>query len=80
MKATDTANNEITSAIVPYPDHLDTPRVLDAICRTNKKSEFVCRIALATQNGAIVQLQAGKRHWNLNLLRKHSILCLSTFR
>lgn len=47
-------------ATVPYPEHLDTPRVLDAICRTNKKSEFVCRIALATQNGAIVQLQAGK--------------------
>lgn len=72
VKTTDVGNNIISSVTVPYPDHLDTPRVLDAFCRTNRKSEFACRIALATQNGAIVQLQAGKRRSLSSLRSKRS--------
>lgn len=43
-----------------YPEHLNSPRIIDAACKTNKKSEFVCSIALSTENGAIVQLKLGE--------------------
>lgn len=42
-----------------YPDHLNTPHVVDASCKTNKKSDFVCRIALSTENAALLQIQSG---------------------
>lgn len=61
VKANSAENGELLNTFeVSYPEHLGTPRVLDASCKTNKKSELVCRIVLTTENAAVVQLQSGK--------------------
>lgn len=55
------AENEdvLLSSSTNYPKHFDTPRVIDASCKINKKSDFVCRTVLTTDNAAIFQLQSG---------------------
>lgn len=44
---------------VNYPAHLDRPKIVDVNCRRNRRDEPVCRILLATENGATLLLQSG---------------------
>lgn len=61
VKVSNAENGEsLLSFSTNYPSHLDAARVIDASCKTNKKSDFVCRLVLSTDNGAVVQLQSGK--------------------
>lgn len=60
IKVKSTENGDVLlSSSTNYPSHLNTPHVIDASCKVNKKSDFVCRIVLSTDNAAILQLQSG---------------------
>lgn len=60
VKASNAENGEsLLSFTANYPAHLDSPRVIDASCKTNKKGDFVCRFLLSTNNAAVLQLQSG---------------------
>lgn len=63
MKANSETGQPIAAFETDYAEHLSVPRIIDASCKTNKKGELVCRIVLSTENGALVQIQAGKVKW-----------------
>ncbi|XP_031634273.1 ER membrane protein complex subunit 1 isoform X2 [Contarinia nasturtii] len=64
VKVTNAENAEsLLSFSANYPAHLDNPRIIDTICKENKKGDFVCRFILATDNAAIVLIQSGKVKW-----------------
>lgn len=64
MKGTSIETDQPIAAFeTEYVDHLGLPRIIDASCKLNKKSELVCRVILSTINGALVQIQAGKIKW-----------------
>lgn len=69
VKVSNAENGEsLMSFSTNYPSHLNAARVIDASCKTNKKSDFVCRIVLSTENGAVVQLQSGNQFAKCSIL------------
>lgn len=74
MKASNIETGQQIAAIeTEYADHLSSPRIVDATCKTNKKGEQVCRIILSTINGALVQIQGGLIKW----IREESLADIS---
>lgn len=58
VKSTDNGDVLLSSS-TNYPSHFNQPHVTDSSCKINKKSDFVCRIVLCTENAAIFQVQSG---------------------
>lgn len=74
VKVSNAENGEsLMSFSTNYPSHLNAARVIDASCKTNKKSDFVCRIVLTTENGAVVQLQSGNKFANCSVLTSENV-------
>lgn len=74
VKASNIETGQQIAAIeTEYADHLSSPRIVDATCKTNKKGEQVCRIILSTINGALVQIQGGLIKW----IREESLADIS---
>lgn len=65
VKVKDIENSDVLlSFSTNYPAHLDNPRVIDALCKENKKGDFVCRFLLSTENAAIIQVQSGEQFFH----------------
>lgn len=58
-----TKDEIIGTFYVNYPEHLDKPHIVDVNCRRSRRDEPVCRILLASNNGATLLLQSGKIKW-----------------
>lgn len=64
LEITNIETGQLVSTVnTEYQDHLSTPEIIDASCKTNKKGELVCRILVSTVNGALFQIQAGRIRW-----------------